>query len=108
MNSPLFPRLTAAQRLVALLCAFTVGALGILAASPELHAELHDDCCEAEHSCAITLFSHAVDAPAAIELNIEPAVFRPGKIATEQRVGIRTCERRFPPGRGPPAGLISV
>lgn len=48
-------------RWLAALLAITVWALGVLAASPELHAALHHDDGEHAHECAVTLFAHGVD-----------------------------------------------
>jgi hypothetical protein len=96
-------RLAAFQRLVAGMCAFVVFALGALAASPQLHEDVHADCCEPEHVCAITLFSHAPGEIPATILQVEPAVFRVERqMAIDAPVWRSAQLRLFPPSCGPP------
>jgi hypothetical protein len=54
-----------AFRWVAAVCAVMVWSLGLLAASPELHARVHRDADHAGHTCAVTLFSQGLDNPVA-------------------------------------------
>jgi hypothetical protein len=42
-------------------CALLVWALGLLAASPELHEKLHADAGRADHACAVTIFHQGVE-----------------------------------------------
>lgn len=51
-----------ATRWLALSLAVVVWALGVFAASPELHAALHPDSGVDAHECAITLFAHGAEA----------------------------------------------
>lgn len=94
-------------RLTALLAAGLVGLLGLMAASPELHAQA--DCADCdpqptEHVCAVTLFAHGAE---------NPAEFAP-LLATPRRLVVaglpvadapppRAVDVRLPSGRDPPA-----
>lgn len=51
-----------ATRWLAASLAVVVWALGVFAASPELHATLHHDSDAHSHECAITLFAHGVES----------------------------------------------
>ncbi|WP_415908421.1 hypothetical protein [Oleiharenicola sp. Vm1] len=68
--SPVSPPPRSSRWLAALL-AVTVWALGVLAASPELHAALHGDSGDHAHECAVTLFAHGAAA-----LDAAPALHR--------------------------------
>ena len=80
-----------------------VWALGLLAASPQLHAALHSDAQHVEHTCAITLFSHGVDEVSGCgELVAAPALFPAGECVVQAAVEVADSEYRLPPGCGPP------
>lgn len=93
------------RRLTASGCALTIWLLGLLALSPHLHAELHDDCCEPEHVCAITLFHSGTENPTA-HAAVAPA---PPVPRVEYRLRILSAAwrawapSRLPPSRGPPS-----
>ena len=78
-------------------------ALGLLAASPQLHAALHPDADHEDHSCAITLFSHGVDdgaAPAVVVL--DPSVRLEALVAPSASRLVTAPNHWLPPGRAPP------
>lgn len=90
-------------RWVAASCALLVWLLGLLAASPELHAVLHQDADQAEHACAVTLFSQGVDGA------VSPSVFTvtPLLLLDDTPPAIAVCQAAAPryrllPGRAPP------
>ena len=93
------------RRLVATAAAVFVLAIGAVAASPALHQWLHPDAAEADHECAITLFSHgaiepgAVAAPVVVPLLLVTAVAvapdGPDLVAPRYR----WSPERAPPGR---------
>ena len=95
----------AAGRSLALLCALHIWLLGMLAVSPALHAALHADSDHGDHACAVTLFAHGTDDPAAdpvlggAPLSLAGALL-PGR--TEWPCG--TGVDRLPPSCGPPIG----
>lgn len=90
-------------RWVATGCAGLIWLLGLLAISPQLHAALHDDAGAADHSCAITLFSHGTE-PALPDLiavtapphQVECILVPAGPLLVE------SPEDWLQPGRGPP------
>jgi hypothetical protein len=92
-----------ALRWVALGCALLVWVLGLLAFSPATHGGLHDDAHQPEHTCAITLFSHGVEAATgSIQLACEPVLFAAGESALPRTIPAAEAHYRLPPGRGPP------
>ena len=93
-----------ALRWVALASALMVWALGLLAASPQLHAAMHKDAVQDEHVCAVTLFSQGVES------TTPPTVFTvaPLVLLVDSTVPVDICPAaaaryRLLPGRGPPA-----
>lgn len=91
----------------ALACA--VFFVGLLAASPRLHAELHGDCHHAAesggHVCAVTLFAAGVEpvvAPVLLPVRNERVVetVRATSAALRPECGAH----RLPPACGPPRG----
>ena len=92
-----------ALRWVAVFCALTVWALGLLAVSPELHAALHTDADHADHACAITLFSHGVDnSTTQTDLVVEPLVMLAGSVDTSTTRPALAPDYWLLPGRAPP------
>lgn len=84
-------------------CAVLVWALGLLAASPELHAALHHDADQADHVCAVTLFSHGTENP------VPPLVIAPAPLLTVVAIVVPVEPFRFEtpdgwlqPAQGPP------
>jgi hypothetical protein len=77
--------------------------LGLLAVSPELHAALHADADQADHTCAITLFGHGVEGTnASIDLVVAPLV-----LVADSPVSVEIRLAAAPrywllPGRAPP------
>jgi hypothetical protein len=94
-------------RAVALLGAFLVATLGLMAVSPELHD--HAGCSECaptpeEHVCAVTLFSQGAENPT----EFAPLLATPRRMVVAALPDHRTTapalvDVRFPPGRDPPA-----
>ncbi|MBI3885712.1 MAG: hypothetical protein HY302_08310 [Opitutae bacterium] len=92
-----------AKRWTALGCAVLVWALGILAASPQLHASLHRDAGQLEHSCAVTLFSHGAENSAPpVRLNVAPTLVVVGMLAPSEPLSVESVRDWLQPGRGPP------
>lgn len=94
---------TLTLRWVAGICALLVWMLGMLAVSPELHAAIHADADHADHSCAVTLFSHGVEGTnSSIVLIVAPATL-PADPATIPEVRLAAAPRYLLlPGRAPP------
>jgi hypothetical protein len=80
-----------------------VWVLGLLAASPELHALVHADADDPGHSCAVTLFSQGVDHPAVdTVLAPAPALFVVADLYPTEPLQVESVEDWLLPGRGPP------
>jgi hypothetical protein len=92
-----------ATRWVAVCCALAVWMLGLLAASPQLHAALHSEASHQDHTCAVTLFSHGVET-AAVDtcLASAPVLFPTGESLAQPALPVTVPHDRLPPGRGPP------
>lgn len=80
--------------------------LQALAVFPALHEMVHPDAGDADHECAVTLFSHGqVDAPATV-----PPVFCPPATVTfspaSPKVVFVSADIRLLPGRGPPSTSV--
>lgn len=94
---------TPASRWLAVFCALSVWMLGLLAASPQLHAALHNDADQADHTCAVTLFNHGVDtALVGDDLVSAPALFAAGECVLPPALPVAAPHHRLPPGCGPP------
>ena len=77
--------------------------LGLLAASPQLHAALHSDADQQEHTCAVTLFNHGVEtATICSGLASAPVLFPIGEWALPPALPGAAPHHRLPPGCGPP------
>ena len=102
--STIAPRLSAFFRFTAAGCALVVFLLGVLALSPALHGELHDDCCAPEHECVITLFHAGVENPTAhVLVTIAPPHVRIERLAAPVTERVReAAPERLPPSQGPP------
>jgi hypothetical protein len=91
------------RRLLAAGAAALVLALGVLAASPQLHQCLHSDAGQPDHECAITLFHHGV-AQAVTEIALIVVsmqwVARLGTLPAEP--DLVAPRFRLNPGRAPP------
>lgn len=84
-------------------CALAVWTLGLLAVSPQLHAALHPDADQADHSCAVTLFSHGIESDAGFTcLTWAPLLFVEEACAIQPVSPVADILHRLPPGRGPP------
>jgi hypothetical protein len=88
---------------MAVFCALAVWMLGLLAVSPQLHAALHGDADQADHTCAVTLFSHGVET-ATVDAGpaSAPGLFLIGKCALAPALPVAAPHYRLPPGCGPP------
>ena len=90
-------------RWLAVFCALTVWMLGLLAASPVLHAALHADADQSEHDCAITLFSHGTDAPLTATGLVRLPATRLIALQNAPETPLVESPRDWQrPGRGPP------
>lgn len=88
---------------LAVFCALAVWMLGLLAASPQLHAALHTDADQTDHSCAVTLFSHGCDdGLGAVCLACAPILFVTCEKTVQPALPVADVLHRLPPGRGPP------
>lgn len=94
---------SAVFRGLAAFCAVLVWALGLLAASPELHAALHHDADQADHVCAVTLFHQGTENP------VPPLVIAPAPLLTVVALVAPVDSFRFEapdgwlqPAQGPP------
>jgi hypothetical protein len=99
----LSPRPRPIVRWTAAGCALLVWALGLLAASPLLHTELHVDAHHAEHACAVTIFHQGVEdtgaaqpQPAVIWRLVERVAVAPSALRWTETGGL------LPPSCGPP------
>jgi hypothetical protein len=92
------------RRGLALLCALAVWVLGVLGTSAELHGALHAEAGHADHTCAITLFSHGLENPTpGAELVVAPLALVVESARIEVTLCVPACAHRLPPGCGPPA-----
>jgi hypothetical protein len=92
-----------ALRWVAATCAVMVWMLGLLAASPELHARVHHDADHAGHTCAVTLFSQGLDHPElGSALAPEPALVVVAEVIPSELLQVESVMDWLRPGRGPP------
>ena len=93
------------RRLLAVAAAGVVLVLGVLAASPSLHAWLHPDADHADHACAVPLFLQGMTAPAAevalVVLSLLLVARLIGRLAAPDLLAPRY---RLSPGRAPPVG----
>jgi hypothetical protein len=93
-----------ALRWAAIGSALMVWMLGLLAASPQLHAALHKDAGHNEHVCAVTLFSQGVESTTPpTGFTVAPLV-----LLADSPVPVDLCPAAPPryrllPGRAPPA-----
>jgi hypothetical protein len=84
-------------------CALLVWVLGLLATSPTLHGELHDDADHAHHICAITNFHQGVEDTDAATPQVS-VVWRLVERVTAAPAVPKLVERGglLPPSCGPP------
>jgi hypothetical protein len=80
--------------------------LQALAVSPALHALVHPDCGDADHECAVTLFSHGqVDASS----TVAPVFRAPVCLIFSQslpEIIFVSADIRLLPSRGPPPSPV--
>ena len=78
--------------------------LSVLAASPTLHAWLHNHAGQADHECAVTLYQQGV---AAAEVGVILAVVAPVVlariVAAHAELHLAPLRYWLPPGHAPPA-----
>ena len=91
-----------AHRWLAAFCALAIWLFGLLNISPQLHASLHHDGDQADHTCAITLFSYGVEAtPVQVDLTFTPQlILLEAPLSPLDQPGVDTD--RLPPACGPP------
>ncbi|HUJ45186.1 MAG TPA: hypothetical protein VLW52_16445 [Opitutaceae bacterium] len=98
----LFPR--SLQRFVAAGGVALVVLLGVLAASPVLHHWLHSDADQAGHECAVTLFLHGAEQPAAGVAALPPQLLLTRVAARPSEPALAAPRYWLPPGQAPPVG----
>ncbi len=92
-----------AFRWTALFCALAVWGLGLLAASPQLHASLHHDAGQADHECVVTLFSHGVNPDTGVLTNLgAPQLSVAAHYPLAPARPASDAHLRLPPACGPP------
>lgn len=97
------PPTATASRWVAVLCALAVWVVGLLAANPHLHEEVHADADHPEHSCAVTLFSHGIDRDTGSAcIAWAPLGSASSDLPGQPASPVDEKSHRLPPGRGPP------
>lgn len=94
------------RRLLAAGCIALVFILGLLAASPVLHDQLHHGkAASAEDGCAVVLFAHGVSVPLAmIKAPPAPVEWREQVFIGSTELMLDSPRYRLQPGRGPPVG----
>ncbi len=94
------------RRLLAIGCVALVFALGVFAASPVLHDQLHRDAVPpADDGCAVVLFASGVSVPLAmVEVSPEPMEWCGQEFVGSDELLLDSPRYRLLPGRGPPVG----
>jgi hypothetical protein len=92
------------RRLLATGCAALVFALGLFAASPTLHEQLHHNGHPpADDGCAIVLFAGGVSVPLAMTAVHPPsAEWHEQTFGTSAEIVFASPRHLLPPGHGPP------
>ena len=83
-----------------------VFALGVFAACPNLHEQLHrHDAASVDDGCAVVLFAGGVSVPLAMPV-VQPAAeeWRAQPFFGSAEVWVDSPHYRLQPGRGPPVG----
>ncbi|MSU24117.1 MAG: hypothetical protein EXS32_09890 [Opitutus sp.] len=103
-NSRQSPRADCLRRLLATGCAFLIFALGLLAASPALHGQLHHDATlPTEDGCAIVLFAGGVAVPlAVVAVPPSPPEWRAQVQVVSTEISLDSPRYLLQPERGPP------
>lgn len=92
-----------ARRWTAAICALLIWGLGLLAVSPQLHAAIHPDADHANHECAVTLFSHGVDAGMGLPTMVEAPLLSVSDLCpVAPALPATDTQFRLPPACGPP------
>ena len=94
------------RQLLAVGCVALVFALGVFAASPVLHDQLHHDAVpSADDGCAVVLFACGVSVPLAmVEASPAPMEWRGQGFVGSDELLLDSPRYRLQPGRGPPVG----
>ena len=94
------------RRQLAAVCAMLVFALGVFAASPGLHEQLHHGPqASPDDGCAVVLFANGVSASlAVIDLPPVPVAWGAQIFAGSPELLLGSPCYRLLPGRGPPVG----
>ncbi len=78
-------------------------AVGVLAASPQLHQWLHPDAAQADHECAVTLFHHGLaKVVTAVALPPVPMQWVARQDVPPTALDLVAPHFRLIPGRAPP------
>lgn len=98
-------RTTFGRRVIAAFCAALVLALGVFAASPSLHRQLHHNAhTSCDDGCAVTLFANGVTTAAVLDAPPPPSAdWQRVAFVCAPEVVIASTPHRLQPGRGPPA-----
>ena len=94
------------RRVLATCCAALVFTLGLFAASPLLHEQLHhNDHSSAGDSCAVVLFANGVSVPLAVTaMPPPPAEWVEQSFARSAEIDLSSPRYRLLPPCGPPVG----
>ncbi|HTL68197.1 MAG TPA: hypothetical protein VL200_11085 [Lacunisphaera sp.] len=95
------------RRVIAAACVAVVFALGLFAASPVLHGQLHAGShAPGDDGCAVAVFAGGVDLTAAVVAGPPAAEWREVRYAVLHAVFVHSPAYRLLPGRGPPVGKV--
>ncbi|HVZ65301.1 MAG TPA: hypothetical protein VG936_12075 [Lacunisphaera sp.] len=93
------------RRLIAVVCVAVVFALGLFAASPVMHKQLHAGShAPGGDSCAVAVFAGGVDLTSPIMAGPPAVEWREVRYALTHDVFVHQPRYRLLPGRGPPVG----
>src|SRR5579859_6957266 len=90
-----------------LLCLLLFVFLQALAVSPELHRAFHHDANRADHQCAVTMLSHGQVHAATTATPVISAPVFVSEIPAQAVSASVMVDNLLPPGRGPPASILS-
>jgi hypothetical protein len=91
------------RRVLAAGCAALVFALGLFAASPNLHDQLHHNTHPSDDGCAVVLFASGVSVPlTATPLPAPPIEWREESFVSSTELILAAPRYLLPPTHGPP------
>jgi hypothetical protein len=97
----------AGKPFIAVMLAGLILLLGAMAASPALHELIHHDAGQAEHQCAVTLFTHGSVDSATVDIPMTLPLTWIEKAASVEFSVFRPAIENLPAGRAPPAAASS-